>query len=392
MIRKAVLLGLVMFFAPVGAAHADRIMAFMHRWAIGQHINRTARVGPARIERRGNLSVLHLYGTPQQMGRQYGTLLRSALRSLKSFVDSAIPQQRRNRFLAFGRMYEPRLPKRFRSELRAVAKASGVPYLYLVTLNVLPQMSCSGLAVSGPASGNRGVIFGRNADYFSFGLGDRGTIMVVYHAKGQRPVVAITFIGMIGAFTGINDAGVAWGNMLVFNAKSTSRNLRGLPIQLALRQAAERAKDANAMARLLVTHTPMIPINVMVADRKKAIAVELSHKGSRLRLRDGKAGIVAASNHFRSPALRAFKMGCSRYRALRKAAERNHGKVDVAMVKKALLAARVKNRNLQAVVFEPTAKRFHISANRIPAARGPYQTFELIKLLRVRPKGGKLSP
>jgi hypothetical protein len=54
-------------------------------------------------------------------------------------------------------------------------------------------------------------------------------------------VAAITFLGiMIGAFTGINEDGVAFGNMLVFNAADDRTDPAGFPVQLAMRLAASR--------------------------------------------------------------------------------------------------------------------------------------------------------
>ena len=87
-----------------------------------------------------------------------------------------------------------------------------MPYLDLVAMNVLPAIRCTTFAAWGKASRDGSLVMGRNADYFSFGLGDRISMVVVYHTPKRVPLAAVTFLGMVGAFTGVNAEGVAFGD------------------------------------------------------------------------------------------------------------------------------------------------------------------------------------
>ena len=374
----AILAAAIIGLAGVGSTGCSYISAFRNRSRIRSGLLTPRRHDPARLDVRGNIPILHLYGTPKEMGTQYGTILREPLQALIAYVRAVMPEARLKRLLAFARKHEPALPREIRDELRAIADAAEVPYVELVTLNVLPGVMCTCLAVSGDASKGGALIMGRNVDYFGFGLEKCGSVIVVYHPREGVPVVAVSFIGMVGAYTGINGEGVAFGNMLIFNARDQSIAPDGLPIQIAMRLAAHRSRSARAMSAILRSQKRMAPMNVMAADGKEAALLELGLGASRVRL--ARRGVLAASNHFRTPELRAREVACERYATLIATAEKNYGAFDVELMKKTLHAARIRGLNLQAAVFEPAAMRMHVSVNRSPAAAGPYTAFDVKKL------------
>jgi hypothetical protein len=223
---------------------------------------------------------------------------------------------------------------------------------------------------------------GRNAEYFTFGLADRGMLVVVYHPADGSAVAAVSFLGMIGAFTGVNDRGVAFGNMLVFNAADSGEQ-PGLPIQIALRLAAHRAATAAQLAAILQSQRHAIPMNVMVADGREALAMELGIAGTAIRR--GQDGSLAQTNYFLTEGLAAYPPQCDRHDLLLAAAQANRGRMGIEEMKKALHQARINALNVQAVVFEPAAMRMHVSVNRLPASAGPYVLMDLAKLFATPP-------
>lgn len=348
---------------------------------IGWSMRKAAEAPPARLEVHGRVPVVHVYGTPREMGAQYGTLLRRPLRALRRCLRAFVSENARAYFLAYAEAHEPHLPGEIREELRAVAEASGLPYMELVAMNVVPKLACSALAVWDPQDANDpGLIMGRNAEYFSLGFKDRGMLVVVYHAREGVAVVSVNFLGMIGSFTGINARGVAFGNMLVFNAAGPQKHKAGLPIQIALRLAAQRSHTAEQMADLLRGNKHVIPMNVMVADRTQALVLELGV--GRTEVRRGDRGVLAATNYFLKPLLRDSAVRCGRRQSLLAAARRCRGRMNAEEMTAALHDARIDKLNLQAVVFEPGAMRMHVSINRIPASAGPYVTFDLRELFK----------
>jgi len=381
-----------------GCATVDGLVGYCQ---IGWELGTPKQALPARLEVAGRVPVLHLYGSPHEMGTQYGTLLGRALRAESRCIHGFLPTQTVEQYLQFARAHEVDLPPEIREELHAMAEASGVPYDELVALNIVPHVTCSALAVWNPAapesSATRpaaepgGLIMGRNADYYSFGFQDRGSILVVRHqvpGSCQHATACISFLGMVGGFTGMNDRGVSFANMLVFNA-STRPGDAGDPgkgaitIQLAMRLAAENSANVADMAVALERQPHLIPMLVMVADSRRAEVLELSPEGHRART--SSSGILAASNYFLTD-LAEEPYDCPRYAKLIRAAaqaetEHGHPEMTLEEMKDAIYKAAIKKMNMQAVIMEPGPRRLHVSINQMPAAAGPYTTFEMGELL-----------
>lgn len=322
-----------------------------------------------RFQRRGCAPIVYLSGGPADMGRQYGLVMRRPLQALATCIEAAIPGRLRDGFVRMTRRGEPHLPEAIRAEIQAMADAADVPYEALAGLNVVTRMSCTTIAAR-DADGR--LLMGRNGDFFGLGLGDRAMAVVVRYPSAGRPTVSVNFLGMVGAFTGMNDAGVAFGNMLVFNAAGRQANSRGLPIQIAQRLAAERADTAAEMAALMQAQSHAMPMNVMAADADDAVVVELGLRACAIRRAE--SGLLVATNHFRTPTMISHESRCRRYGRLVAAEPAEPITMSLAEMKRALHRTRPWMLNLQAVIFEPAARRMHISINRLPASAGPYVT------------------
>ena len=331
--------------------------------------------GPARLEIIEGVPVVHVYGTNEEMAAQYGRVLKPALQALCGYADCLLPSGTKRRFIEMAAAREPLMPETVRRQLRAAAEAADFPYMDLVALNIVPRLMCTTLAVWGDATADGRLIMGRNADYFGLGLSDRGSLVVVYHPDEGVPVACVTFLGMLGGFAGINAEGVAFGNMLVFNGGGAGYRADGLPVQLAMRMAAQRARTVEDASRELLATAHAIPMNVMVADARKALLLELGVDVHHVRR--GRDGVLAAANDWLAHPAMVPPRPCGRYQALLTAAERGRGHMTAADVGKALHAARIPNMNLQAIVFEPAAMKMHVSINRVPASAGPYVTLDL---------------
>ncbi|MHC4563727.1 MAG: C45 family autoproteolytic acyltransferase/hydrolase [Planctomycetota bacterium] len=373
--RAATLLMLVWLACCPGCACDDRE-------AIRKALQMPARCGErARLEVVDGIPVAHLYGTGEEMARQYGTLLKPALQALEKYGEKVFPPGLARCFVAQGKEVEATLPAELRAQLRAIAEAAEVPYEFISGVNLVPNIMCSTLAMWGPAGPDGELIMGRNVDYPAMGLAERGSLVLVCHSTDAAPVVLVSFLGMMGGFTGINAEGVCFGNMVIFNASGPESQAGGLPIQLAMRIAGQQSGTAREMVDDLRATRHIIPMSVMVADRTEALVVELGLTGSRVRGGD-RVGVLAASNYFLVHPDQAWRFtGCPRHKSLLRDAEEHHGAMTPKDMGEALYDARFPTMNLQAVIFEPSTMKMHISINRNPAAAGPYHEFDVQQLL-----------
>jgi hypothetical protein len=336
--------------------------------------------GEPRLEYVNTMPIIHLYGTPKEMGQQYGTILKKQLNSLVELSRDLFPERKIEEFLKIGEAASKNLPEKMMEELRGISEASGVDMKDLLAINLVPRTNCSTLAVWGNATTNGNLIMGRNADYAFKSVNRAIGLILVKHPSSGYATITVTFLGMIGGYSCMNETGLSYGNMLVHNGKDKSFDTNGLSIQLIMQMAGEQFSTAREMADFVSKQTLLTPNNVMCADKDEAILVEASQNKSEKR--EGLKGVLAATNYFLSPGLYDEYVPCERFAKLMMDAKKNYGSFSVKTLEESMYHARRKGQNLQCVVFEPATKTMHISINKVPASKGPFTEFKVDEILK----------
>ena len=150
------------------------------------------------------VAILHLEGTPYEMGYAYGRVLAREIRAnvtrnmMPAVRKLAWPRQLR----AAWRVVEPHIPDEYHAELRGIADGSGVKLDLLQQMHVVPEISeqlCSGYALNALITDDGYDYHVRVLDYATT-LGVQRHPLVVFH----RPLDAT------GAPTGYAYANIAW--------------------------------------------------------------------------------------------------------------------------------------------------------------------------------------
>lgn len=322
------------------------------------------RHGRGRLERGpGGVPILHLEGTPEEMGEQHGALLRSEIRALLEWYVTAFVGERdlpeaRRRALA---MFSPHLTPANRREAEALARAAGLPLDDVLFgqcfTDVYRLFACSTVAAPSP----EGPLLARNLDFPSMGRLGRYSIVVVARPEGRRPFVSVGWPGLIGVLSGQSEA-LALAVMVVHNADGARA---GVPFQLAFRRVLEEADDVAHAERLLRDMPLTVTNNLMLVDRAGgARALELHPDGIVARGPD-RDGRVVATNHFVSRERREPRLSIEyvssrrRYRAVCDATEAP-GDLSLDDARAALDAASVPV-TLQSMIFLPAAGALEVS-------------------------------
>lgn len=322
------------------------------------------RHGRGRLERGpGGTPILHLEGTPEEMGEQHGALLREEIRALlgwyvSSFVGPRELEQAKRRALD---MFLPHVDEAHRREAAALARAAGLAEDDVLFgqcfTDVYRLFGCSTLA----APTAEGTLLARNLDFPSMGRLGRYSIVVVAKPDGRRPFVSVTWPGLVGVLSGQSDA-LALAVMVVHNADGA---VAGMPFQLAFRRVLEEAGDAAAAERLLRDLPLTVTNNLMLVDRAGESRVfELHPDGIAVR-RPDRAGRLVATNHFLTRERREARLSIEyvsslrRYKAVCDAAD-DPGPVTLAQAREALDAASVPI-TVQSMIFLPAEGALEVS-------------------------------
>jgi isopenicillin-N N-acyltransferase-like protein len=234
----------------------------------------------------GDLPVVHLSGTPYEIGYQHGVLMRD--RAREHYRNAFAFMQTLPKFRLFTRLQvnwyldriwndlAPHVPGDHLDEMRGLADGSGVRLADVHRAHAIPDAyptQCSVGAFWGEATeGGRFLQF-RNLDWSrALGVHNYGCVFVVA-PEGKHRFVNLGFIGFIGALSGLNERGIAIGQI---GSRSADEHHKGTSFVFLLRRILEEAGTADDAARIVSEARRTVGINYVVgsAIEQRAVAME----------------------------------------------------------------------------------------------------------------------
>jgi len=240
-----------------------------------------------RLEQRDGLPVVYLEGTPYEIGRQHGELLRESVREcvaqvlgyFRSYLKVPVVRGMLvNWWLdrSWGHAL-PYIPKAYLEELKGLADGSGVSLKELWRLHAIPDRTyaCSGLAVWGRATADGRLIHTRNLDWNIHAGVQRFATVFVVRPNGREPFVNVGWAGFIGTLTGVNAQQISIGQV---GAETVDLSYDGLPMPFLMRRVLEEARSLDEAVAIIRDAPRTVGINYVVADAKipQAAAIETS--------------------------------------------------------------------------------------------------------------------
>jgi hypothetical protein len=366
------------------------------------------------------LTVLELWGTPEQSGYAHGFLLAEEI--VRLFDGYVLSRKVMPNPQVYELMFVPGVRRQFvwspacERELKALAQGIqdrlGADKLRsevldrplkledLMVANALADwfgMTCSTFSVWGPLSADGQTITARNLDFPSTSIMERQQLVVIRRGEGKtRSWIGVTWPALIGVYTAMNDAGVT---MLVHDAPglSPSEAVGFTPRSLTLREALERASPESFVSdvrRVLESRRVMVGNNIHVSgpltDREPPAVVfeyDANAQSAGVTLRTAETSGAAVknalwcTNHLR---LRRPPQECRRYELLEQRLThmtRSSEKLDPSSALRLIRAVK-QDMTLHSVCFVPHRKTMYVD---IPAISEAVVEFNLEEWLK-RPR------
>lgn len=344
-----------------------------------------ARQGAGELKLIDGLPVVVANGTPEEMGRQIGALSAPALQSLfshqKELANGFGLSQAKPIWSAAGTIMLPRFPANQRKELEGIAKASGMDPDLLIFANVMYDWSrlggCAAQMVEPQRSATGGMLFGRDFDFPTFGFLDQYSLVIIYRARGKHPFASVTFPGLIGCVSGMNDSGLCLAELEVHSSKDSAPGFdpNGVPVEMCFRRMLEECTTLDDAEKLLRSLKPSTMCNLAICDTRTAAVLEITPRNI---VRRAAANYVCScTNHFRSPEL-ATSTRCWRYDRL--SALSANGRLGLADVAKQMNAVNQGHMTIQTMIFEPSLMTLHLSFGPAPSSGRPLKKLDLASL------------
>jgi hypothetical protein len=339
-----------------------------------------------------DLPVLIVSGTPEEIGRQKAALTGDVVLKLVDYPKKLMhfgnnSDQHWQKLVAMGEALKPQIPSDYRDEMRAFAEKAGLDdqrdmgALSNVMLDIYRGgFSCSSLIVETSRSSAGGPLFGRNLDFYTFGMLDKYGLVTVHLPKGKHAFAAIGFPGFFGCVSGINDAGLALAVHEVYLSKDKAPmfNPKGVPYTMCVRRILEECSTVEEAEKLLRSTERTTLLSLAACDRRGAAVFELTP--NTVAVRRAEDGLCFCTNHFRTPELIMFAWWCRRYRTLEKSQSlKTLGVEDVA---KKLDQVNLGQMTVQSMIFEPEPLILHLAMGSCPSSALPMKKLELQPLFK----------
>jgi len=316
------------------------------------------------------VSIIELRGDPAALGKVQGEQLGEVIRSMmngyfnKAF-DLSSKQGRKNyqRALKFAAGFERYLRPEHREEIHALAASAGVDTGKVILGQCFPETyavgACSTVALPAAAAPDGIARFGRNMDYFTFGILDQRTYLLVYHPRGRYAFASVAAApGLIGVISGMNEHGLCLATMEV------PRSLRlphAMPSMLLYRTVLENCRTVDEAIAFLRKTPRQTAFNLMLMDASGERAVaEIAPSRVTVRHAPGDAALIS-TNHQRQNDMDSPGR-CGRYDSLHDASRRQFGRISESTVEDMLAGVAQGNSTYQSMIFEPANRVIILAA------------------------------
>lgn len=335
----------------------------------------------AQLRYQDGVPIAVFTGSPDEIGRQHAALLaapaRDALKFPKLFIAQFGVEFAWPLMVGAGRMLMANAPESHQQEVAAFVADSGLDSGEVAVANTLLElrrMGCSVLIAESEKKSGGGPLFGRNLDFDTLGELDKYSLVMVYRPTGRHAFAVVGFPATMGAFSGMNDAGLAVATLDVeaTGDGSAKFDLAGTPLAFVFRRILEECTTVDEAESLLASVKSTTWANLAVCDRDHGVVFEITPK--QVARRNADAGVLACTNHFRAPEL-AVDTTCDRYDKLATATD--EGRLDLAAISRHLLEVSEDERTLQTMIFDPRGLVLHLAIGQPNTAEKPLAAIDL---------------
>jgi hypothetical protein len=356
--------------------------------------------GHGRLEEHDGTKVLFLKGSPEDMGRQHGVLLRKQVRDLVAkllygvgvgssfekgrwFVGEIEEAQRR---------VMPFVEPRHLREMDALALASGHDKEEVRLSNFFPELfHCSGFAVFGRATVGGRMYHGRILDYMR-GVGlEPNAVVIVHQPDYGHAWVNISYAGFVGSVTAMNEKRISLGEM----GGRGEGKWDGKPMAQLVREVMEQADTLEEAVEIMRRGPRTCEYYYVIADGNSRRAVGIAATPESFEV------VQPGQSHPRLPhAIKdAVLMSAGeRYEELARRVQAQHDKLDAEGARALMDRPVCMTSNIHSVLFAPETLDFWVANadSKNVASHTRYTHYNLAELLKSTPPeavaGEKAAP
>ena len=267
------------------------------------------------MERRGLVRIVHLKGTPYQMGLQHGRLLKDQLIEGAQFIEDSNLAFMMEWAQDWGFVEDAKANSYpdIIDECRGLVKGSdeAMTFDQCITLaygDVIveaihnPSMACSQFIVKDGATRDGRLLHARNLDYDRMPFMEENPVLFVRQPKGHIPYLVVGFPGCVAPYTGMNEAGLSVASNEANARDDLDREGRS-HVQM-VREILRNAHSLNDAIDFIQAQDHMTAEILVVADGNSGQGAVFEMTANHMAIRRiDQDGVLYATNHFVDPTM-----------------------------------------------------------------------------------------
>ena len=279
---------------------------------------------------REGLLVVHLKGSPFEMGYASGVLLKDQIHTLENeFLDMVrgyVPQEWKLQLLKTYVIYRNRhlsdyVPQDYRMEIYAATlscpdvhpelgdyynrllnyhAAHDVSYM-MIDNPLLSRAGCTSFGAWGKETENGHLITGRNFDWEAAEVFSRDRVVIMCEPDDGIPFISLAWAGMAGVVSGMNRAGVS---VTLNGAPSSLPRDTATPAAMVARDILQHAHNLDEAVKHLRNAKVFVSTLWLIGSRAdgKFLVVEKTPSATHVREAEGES--IVCANHFQTAGLK----------------------------------------------------------------------------------------
>lgn len=348
-----------------------------------------ATCGEGRLELWDGTRVLFLKGTPEEIGTQHGTLLKSEVKDVARRilygigVGSSFPKGEWffGEIQAAHKRLAPYISSDTYREIDAMADAVGMSHEEGRLANFFPEMfHCSGFALLEGATADGHVYHGRILDYIRGAGLEKNAVVAVYQPLGKYAWVNISYAGFVGSVTAMNEKHISIGEM----GGKGQGNWDGKPMAQLVREVMENAATLDEAVAIMKKGPRTCEYYYVIADgnSKRAIGI----KGTATEFKTVDPGQM--DPQLPRPVKNTVLLSAgNRYETLVDRVQAGWGHFDATSARALMDPPVCMSSNIHSVLFEPDTLDFWVANadSKNVASKTRYTHYNLGEMLRAQP-------